>query len=235
MSDISAEHAPARVAGAAPPRRGRPRLLTRQAILDAARAFERDSLTMAALAAQLGVSAPALYNYFSDRAELFAALAAEERANVPIPPVGERSWQEWLADYACLVRDAMIDFDVRPGWAPAGFVAFSVRLSDACLGVLFDAGFDHETAVRYLRIIGGCCYLSGSSIRRLRRNGPLSPADVERDYYDTVGLPPDAPLRRVVSLLTDPDEEKHFHNDLATVIRSMENALRPDRPPELDT
>jgi AcrR family transcriptional regulator len=216
---------------AAEPRRrpGRPRVVTREAILAAARASHHDGLTMKGLAAQLGVSHTALYNHFRSRAELFAALAAEETAQIEIPPLKGRSWQEWLIDYAYLRRDLLVKYRLD-SWLPAASVGPSVRISDACLRVLLDAGFDPTAATRYMRIIGGCCAISGGTIEQRRRYGFPSSPDVQRDYYDTAGLPSDAPLREHVSLLLDPDEDTRFRGDVVAVIEGMEAHLQKGVP-----
>jgi AcrR family transcriptional regulator len=202
-------------------RPGRPRLLTREAILDAARPLDREALTMTGLASQLGVSHAALYNYFAGKGALIAALAAEESAQIDLPSSEGRRWQDWLVDYAFLLRDSLLKYGVATEWQPTAFVGASIRITDAFLRVVLDAGFDVETAHHALRIIGSCCAASASRMQRRARFDEPSEAELQRDYYDSVGLAADSPLRQHVAMLLNQDEEALFRRDLEIVIASV--------------
>src|SRR5690554_3775836 len=91
-------------ATATAPRRGRPPRVTPQAILDAVDAKGASDWTMASIAAELGVSEPAIYYHFSSKQALLAALGARVIADFPLPP-RSTDWEQWLTDFALALLD----------------------------------------------------------------------------------------------------------------------------------
>lgn len=85
-------------------RRGPVPRINREQVLDVARRLPYDRLTMAAIGAELGVTPPALYRYFPDRAAVLEALA-QELVDLLEPPPATLPWREWLCEAAVLLRD----------------------------------------------------------------------------------------------------------------------------------
>lgn len=83
----------------AAPARGRPAVLSADAIVEVALALldahPRDELSMARIARELSVSPPALYRYFPTRTALLNAMSAAVFAEFPEMPT-DRPWRERL-------------------------------------------------------------------------------------------------------------------------------------------
>lgn len=109
------------------PKRGRPAVLSREAIVDAALAEGLDTLTMSALARRLGVVKSALYRWVAGREEVLGLVGdvVVERV-LPIEP-GAADWRDWFADLAGRMRR---EFLAVPGYA-ARIAAPHAHHSDA--------------------------------------------------------------------------------------------------------
>jgi AcrR family transcriptional regulator len=131
----------------APPR-GRPPKVSPEAILDAVdRKRDRD-WTMASVAAELGVSEPAIYYHFASKQALLVALGRRVLEQLPLPePVDE--WEAWLAEFAqgalafCRSHPFLADVDMS---LVAMQQTASVRVLDVLLRRLVDYGFEPEDA-----------------------------------------------------------------------------------------
>lgn len=98
-----------------PPRRGRPAVLSRRRLVTVAARMDPATLTMSAVAAELGVGPSALYRWVSDREGLLD-LVSDSMAQ-RILPAGEPTadtWREWLTEWAHNVRR---EFAEVPGFA----------------------------------------------------------------------------------------------------------------------
>src|SRR5581483_673071 len=110
LADRASRAAPARPER----RRGRPPQVTRDAIVDAAAALLRADpdapLTMANVAAAVGVTATALYRHFRDRDELLDALVGKilSDRNAALPQSGP--WQEQLRAWIVSGFDVLIPY-----------------------------------------------------------------------------------------------------------------------------
>lgn len=71
----------------------------REDVLAAARRIPRDRLSMAAIGAELGVSAASIYRHFSGKQAILEALLPAERAMLA-PPSRKKSMRRWLAEAA---------------------------------------------------------------------------------------------------------------------------------------
>lgn len=96
------------------PKMGRPPMLSREAIVDAALAEGLDSLTMAAVARRLGVVASALYRWVDGREQLLG-LVSDVVVERVLPASPDRGgWRDWTADLARRMRR---EFLAVPGYA----------------------------------------------------------------------------------------------------------------------
>jgi AcrR family transcriptional regulator len=130
------------------PRRGRPPRVTPQAILDAVDAKDGSDWTMASIAAELGVSEPAIYYHFASKQSLLTALGTRVIGEFQLPPRSP-DWEQWLTDVALALLDCcrqhpfLLDIDMataatnQPG---------SIGLMEELLGQLVSCGFTVEGA-----------------------------------------------------------------------------------------
>lgn len=79
---------------------GRPRLLTREKILDAVSSLGLADITMKKVAAELGVGTATLYQYFSSRGELLRAAALHAVEHIDLPEDTGQSWADYALEYA---------------------------------------------------------------------------------------------------------------------------------------
>jgi AcrR family transcriptional regulator len=128
-------------------------MLSSDKILDAALelvdAAGPENLTMRRLAERLGVTATAIYHYFDGREAILEALV--DRVCVVIvadaPRVG--SWQGRLRALLTAMVDAAIAHPTASAWAITAYARRPpmLRLHEAILVILDDAGFSPEAAV----------------------------------------------------------------------------------------
>jgi AcrR family transcriptional regulator len=127
-------------------------LLTRSRILAAAAAVidaeGLESLSVRRLAADLGVQAPSLYNYFPTKADIVEAVADAVVAKVDISVFGAYEWPEalrrWAQSYHAVLAAHPNIVPVLahgPGRRPA-----ALAMADAVYGVLIEAGFSPARA-----------------------------------------------------------------------------------------
>ena len=185
--------------------RGRKPRLSREAVLDAARALPPQEVTLAAVGAQLGVTSPALYRYFPDRAAILEALAAEARDQL-VPPPAELPWDEWLREAGRRERDLWrthtelyASADYRASNTP------TVRMLLEGLRVLVDAGFDPGDALAGITVVTELAHAFGHAEARPRES-ELS-AESEAELRSLVGgsLPGslEALLQRAMDVVID--------------------------------
>lgn len=110
-------------------RRGRPPQISRERIVEAAFELGFENLTMAAVAARLGVTHQSLYGWVRDRDELIDLMSDQLIAGIEIKQPGDsRAWREWLRSVAYSLWDLACR---HPGFAAAGLVRY--RTSPAYL------------------------------------------------------------------------------------------------------
>lgn len=133
-------------------RRGPAPKISREAVLDAARELAPDEVTLAAIGARLGVTSPALYRYFEDRASILEALANEARERLTPPDPG-LPWDQWLREAAQKEREL---WRAHPHlYEAANYRAISapiLTITAVGLRVLVDAGFTVAQALGALTI-----------------------------------------------------------------------------------
>lgn len=131
-------------------RRSNPNL-TAEAVIEAAAAvLEREGhggLTMRAVAAELGVQAPALYWYFKDKQSLELALYDHLLDDIHFTAEG-KDWREDLRGMAQALRAHLVSRRDVSKLPPPGFffAPNAIGLMELALGVLLDAGFSPRDA-----------------------------------------------------------------------------------------
>jgi len=131
------------------PRRGRPPKVSPEAILDAVDNKRDGDWTMASIAAELGVSEPAIYYHFPSKHALLVALGARVIGQLPMPAPSD-DWEAWLGAFAqealdfCRAHPFLADVELS---AIAMQQTASVRLLDELLRHLVGHGFATEDAL----------------------------------------------------------------------------------------
>jgi AcrR family transcriptional regulator len=114
-----------------------------------------EALTMRGLAQELGVSASKLYDYVRTKDEIITAIGEMVSAGLAIPTEG--SWEKRLRES---FREQRLLLLRHPG---AGYINLfqgvtgpsSLKVFDALLGALNEAGFHGEQAMAALRVLHG--------------------------------------------------------------------------------
>jgi AcrR family transcriptional regulator len=131
---------------------GRPRLLTRERIVEAAAALA-DAEGLAAvsvrrLAAELGVRGPSLYNHFATKTEILDAVADAVVSQIDVSFFATHDWREalrlWAQSYhaALSAHPNVVPLLAHgPGRRPA-----ALAMADAVYGALLDAGWPEARA-----------------------------------------------------------------------------------------
>ncbi|HEX6353130.1 TetR/AcrR family transcriptional regulator [Actinophytocola sp.] len=141
--------------GVSKPRMGRPSLVDREAIVNAAVEIGFDRLTMSAVGSLLGVRHSTLYRYFATRDAL--AAAAIDRCVDSVPwPEPEGDWREFLratarSYWSLYERHAGLAVEVS---ALRTISAALVDIANRSGVVLLDLGFDAEDAVLVIDMLG---------------------------------------------------------------------------------
>jgi len=84
--------------------RGRPKRLTKRAIVRAAAQIPQEKFSLLKLAEILGVSSQSLYHYFSSKEAISKAIALEIAADVPVPS-SDLNWRDYVRETALLYRE----------------------------------------------------------------------------------------------------------------------------------
>jgi len=185
--------------------RGRKPKLSRQAVLDAARALPPQDVTLAAVGARLGVTSPALYRYFPDRAAILEALAAEARDEL-VPPPAELPWDEWLREAGRRERDLWRTHTDL--YASADYRATNtptVRMLLEGLRILVDAGFTAHDALAGITIMTELAHAFGHAEARPRASelSAESEAELMALVGDSLPLSLDDLLDRAMGVVID--------------------------------
>lgn len=164
----------------------RPRLIDREAVLDAALVVADgeglDGLTMRAVAERLGVTTMALYRHVSCKAELLDGVVERLLRELPTPG-SDLPWDEQLrlmaADLRTMAKRHSGAFPLllqRPARTSA---AREVR--DRVRGVLLSAGVPKDLVPRIERLLS-TAILGFASSEALGRFGGLTLDDIEKDF-----------------------------------------------------
>ena len=207
-------------------RRGRPRQIDRERIVEAALDVGLESLTMRAVAERLGVHPSALNYHVSGREELLGAVASsvfELAWQEPWSPSPGASWQEWVRAYALALRRMLLAngslalyFQLSQGPGVGELEQF-----DQFLGSLFDAGFDDTAVAHATTYISQVVFMSVRDELLTKQEGG-HPQDVE--FARKVESVDEGRLRNMRRLLAGGghgDPEAQFEFDLACVIEGL--------------
>lgn len=135
---------------------GRPRSLTRDLVIDAAVTLGLDRFSMKRVAEHLGVGIATLYQYVANRDELLRLAIERQLDSVDLPGDREQHWAEYVIEYACSLKDALVSephliLQVMDG---GGGIERELAVTERFVEVLVARGFGVDDAVGVWRSIG---------------------------------------------------------------------------------
>ena len=147
---------------------GRPKLLSRDEIVDAAVALGLEGLTMKHLAAHLNVGAATLYQYFDNRDALMRAAAVRALSEVSLPADDGRHWSAYALDYARAVQTMLAENPAYIRYYQQTDYGFEVlfRLVEQFLRVMRDKGFSPHASMRLYEAVSMAAVAGAIEIAR---------------------------------------------------------------------
>ncbi len=156
-------------ANAKKPNFGRPRLLTHDAILDAAIELGLENITMKKLSTHLGVGTATLYQYYDSRKMLMRAAAVHALSDVSLPADNGQHWSELARDYVFGLMALLADNPTYiNSMTPTDF-GFEVhfKLIEPFLNSMSDRNITPDAAMKLFNQIGLIAY--GGAVETVRQ------------------------------------------------------------------
>ncbi|WNG81996.1 TetR/AcrR family transcriptional regulator C-terminal domain-containing protein [Mycobacterium sp. ITM-2016-00316] len=210
--------------------RGRPRQISRERIVSAARDLPPEGLTMQAVAGVLGVDPKALNYHVGDREGLRGLVALDvfesELRRVELPADGD--WRVVARSFAGAIRDAYLKVGVLAAsfHLPAASGLTALAPVETLLQALVDAGFDAVQAGRALTQISDTAYTSGRAAVLAAQSGVHPNVPEIADALEHAADKDFSILRQVIeSTGADQDGTAQFEFSLAVVIAGLEGML----------
>src|SRR6478735_718941 len=201
-------------------RRGRPRQISRERIVSAARDLPPEGLTMQAVAGVLGVDPKALNYHVGDREGLRELVALDvfesELRRVELPADGD--WRVVARSFAGAIRDAYLKVGVLAAsfHLPAATGLTALAPVETLLQALVDAGFDAVQAGRALTQISETAYAAGRAAVLAAQNRVHPNVPEIADALEHAAAKDFSILRRVIeSTGADQDGTDQFEFSLA--------------------
>jgi AcrR family transcriptional regulator len=212
-----------------PRQRGRPRQITRERIVAAARTLAPEELTMQAVADLLGVDPKALNYHVGDREALRELVAVDafavELSRMEIPTGGD--WRDVLRSYAAALREATVTLGVLATYfrLPAGSLG-ALEPVECVLQSLVDAGFSVDDASHVLRLVSELGHAAGREAVFLSQSREHPYVSDVAIVLSTAAAEEFPVLRQVVAARdTDADDEQHLEFSLNAVISGLQAKL----------
>lgn len=156
-------------------RRGRPARVDRARIIAAARTMDPQTVTMQAVAEELGVDRKTLNYHVSDREGLLELVALDVLAERLPPPAAAppADWQQALRDFAIGMHDALTQMGTLFEYVrmPLDAGLRPLESTEELLTVLVEAGFDPDDATRAASMLAQVVYVSARDAVLTTRNG----------------------------------------------------------------
>lgn len=210
-----------------PKRRGRPRVLSHERILDAAEKIPFETLSVLKLSKKLRVSDPAIYYYFPSRDALCRALVERwtTQFNLPSPRVKWRTFMRALAEETFRLlsqRPGAADFMMYAG--PSG--PNQLHILDAGLETLLRAGFSPVMAIKiYTSVINTAIDAARQldSDARLQAATGKSVRSATQSTADQSGkvFPSYTIVRDALEAAPEPDKDAQFNFTISTILKGL--------------
>jgi AcrR family transcriptional regulator len=205
--------------------------LTRDKVLDAALRLADtdglDKLSMRKLAGELGVEAMSLYNHVANKRDLLDGIAGRVFETIPLPdralPWEERLRALGTGAFAALNEHPVVVRALAADQAnPLSHGA--LRMIDAMLGALLEAGLDEYHAARAYRslfgMVCGAVLISASGLG-------AEPAQPPVEWFERTVTAKELPdLRRVLPVLAEVDCMQDFEFQLELFLNGLTSGRR---------
>jgi AcrR family transcriptional regulator len=228
-------------AAAAAPRRGRPRTIHREAVIQAALAIVNDeglaALTIRRLADELGVGVATIYGAAGDKEEILGALVDAVLADLELPPPTAEPWDEALVQFIAAGHEALLRHPAVAQLAALQPVRGPVvlRVQETILQLLRAGGLgDRDTIAAYTALTS---FLMGFTLLRASR-AHLEHQPKRRQLDEALNRVPNEELRELRALapyLYDAASTDEFAAHLRHILRSFEQAPPRFAPPQTGT
>ena len=161
-----------RGAAGATRRMGRPPLISRDQIAEAALEVGLSDLTLRAVADHLGVTTTALYHHISGRDELVQLAAERSARRLRTPTDVDQHWAMWLMQWAVHTRTAFVGDPALLDQFLDGVISPESVLHnvEAILDLLVRQGFSAADALRSFELVSTCALGSALGDVRDRRS-----------------------------------------------------------------
>ena len=190
--------------------------------MEAALEMGLDRFTMHAVAAQLGVTPPALYSHVSSREELLGLVAERLFEQIEASLGDERDWRSWLGAFARAVHDELGGSRLSiVAELDAVIAAVKVRVAEHGLGLLAEAGFSPDDAARAMWLVFRTAATAGTPEPAIQHQQQLD--------ADLIGQEEHPNLVRVAAATNHEDMADTFEADLDIVLDGLDALLQRTR------
>ncbi|WP_137844619.1 hypothetical protein [Microbacterium sp. 2FI] len=135
--------------------------IDRARIVEAARGFDPDTLTMKAVADELGVDRKTLNHHVSDRDTLLGLMALDAFSDTfsAVQVAAQGTWQDACRTFARGFTDSVISTGVLVEHlrVEESLATVALEATEAVIEKMIEAGFDDESAVRCLALLTNIC------------------------------------------------------------------------------
>ena len=149
--------------------RGRPRVLSREEILDGAVELGLEGITMRKLSDHLKVGTGTLYHYFKTREALLRAAAVHALTDMDLPEDNGQHWSRLARDYVYSIQTALTDHpSFILNYQPTEY-GFEVhfQLAERFLASMTARKFSTEDGMKVFHVVGLAAF--GGAIEEIRR------------------------------------------------------------------
>ncbi|MEV6349347.1 TetR/AcrR family transcriptional regulator C-terminal domain-containing protein [Actinoplanes sp. NPDC051851] len=209
-------------------RRGRPPRLSRERIVAVARAMDPETLTMQAVAAELGVDRKALNYHVADREGLLELVAFDviqgEMARRETAEVTD--WREATRAFATANREGLLKTGTLFEYVrmPAAEGLAALAPAERYARTLLAAGFTEEQACRAIAMLGEIVFVSArDAILAGKYRGHPQVTEMRRMFAEAA--PDQLPTMRRLIELRDESPERQFQFDVDIFIAGLESLL----------
>lgn len=208
--------------------RGRPPVITREQVVDAATRIGLQHLTVQAVADELGVTRAAIYHYVDGVDDLRRLAAYETVPRFAVLRGDHQSWHDWVRAFARACRawrleqgDVLLQVTVDPAQ-----LDWFLVIVDEGIDVLVRAGFSEVGAGHALHFVGGVVWINTQD-EIIARSSPDGRHPQASEVARTVADQDHelSHVRRNVTGVAFADPDARFERELRWVIDALEVEL----------
>ena len=218
-----------KITATTPPRkRGRPARVSRDSIIAVARGIEHDQLSMQSVADKLGVDRSTINYHFSDRDELFSAVASSmfgKRFRGYAPPASP-DWRDWVRSYANAVYEALINQPEFTNYVKLtlGSDSSAFRPVESLMEKLAESGFSTSDVAQMVAYISEVVHAAARNRVLVTSGG--HPQEFELKKFLSEQTAESVPGIRKLIDLNPLGNQGHFEFVLAMLIAGLESLPR---------